>query len=157
MLVVTWCACSVVGVLQLRGSLPRGVVSTRQQQQQHTSNLQQQDAQHQHQQDPQQQQQEARYSQQSLRDKNMSFSGALRKSKTLDDMSFLLSNHQWGPGFSDLDGVSVVGALVWLVKSDEWQQLQQEGSVGHVEWQDKQDVLRMIQVGLQAGLCEHSS
>jgi hypothetical protein len=76
----------------------------------------------------------------------MSFSGALRHTKTLADLIHLLRNRQWGPGFSDLDGVSVVGALVWLVKSDEWQQLQQEGSVGQEQWQAQQTVLKCLEV-----------
>jgi hypothetical protein len=76
----------------------------------------------------------------------MSFSGALRQTKTLAGLIHLLRNRQWGQGFSDLDGVSVVGALVWLVKSAEWQQLQQEGSVGQEQWQAQRTVLTIIEV-----------
>lgn len=118
-----------------------------QQQQQASSPPPQQDAQQQH---HQHEQQQVRRPQQSLRDKNLSFSGALRSTKTLPDLIYLLRNRQWGRGFSDLDGVSVVGALVWLVKSPEWQQLQQEGSVGQEQWQTKRAVLGLVKVREQS-------
>lgn len=127
-------------LLQLRGTSGRNKVS-QQQQQQDVEQLA-----HHHQQQDQYRQQHETASRQSLRDKNLSFSGALRHTKTLESMLELLQNPQWGPGLSDLDGVSVVGALVWLVKSSDWQQLQQQGSVGQQQWVLKQDVQHQIQV-----------
>lgn len=131
--------------LQLRGSLPRGAVSLQQQPQDHQQQQQQDPQQEQGPRHEQQQQQRAPFLQ-SLTDINMSFSGALRQTKTLAELLYLLRNRKWGRGFSDLDGVSVVGALVWLVRSDEWQQLQQEGSVGQEQWQAQRTVLKIIEV-----------
>ena len=158
--------------LQLRDPPPRGIVSPQQQQQQQQQqqvlqpppplqHLQQPDQQQQEgqqqlpqlQQQHQQQQRRRPYlQQQSLRDKNLSFSGALRGTKTLSDMLQLLENPQWGDALGDLDAVSVVGALVWLVKSSEWQQLQQEGSVGQQQWKVKRQCLACIQVNKRQGL-----
>jgi hypothetical protein len=64
----------------------------------------------------------------------MSFSGALRQVQGVAALLQLLHNPQWGQALRDLDGVSVVGALVWLSKSSEWAQLQQHGSVGEQQW-----------------------
>jgi hypothetical protein len=152
--------------LQLRDPPPRGIVSPKQPGQQQQvlqpppplQHLQQPDQQQQEQQQqlPQHQQQQQRrrpyLQQQSLRDKNLSFSGALRGTKTLSDMLQLLENPQWGDAFGDLDAVSVVGVLVWLVKSSEWQQLQQEGSVGQQQWKVKRQCLACIQVNKRQGL-----
>jgi len=147
-----------VAVVQLRGSLPRGAVDLQQleqlqqqqpqeDQQQHHQQLQQQSGDVQQQQQQQEQQAEvAGWSRQSVRDKNLSFSGALRNTKTLEELLELLQNPQWGLRLCDLDGVSVVGALVWLVKSTEWQQLQQQGSVGQHQWAVKKQAQRHIQV-----------
>jgi hypothetical protein len=75
----------------------------------------------------------------------MSFSGALRQAKTLAALLELLHNPQWGAGLCDLDAVSVVGALVSLSKSDEWQQLQRQGSVGQQQWRLQQQGEALIQ------------
>jgi hypothetical protein len=86
-----------------------------------------------------------------LVDKNKSFSGALRQLQGLEGLLNLLESPQWGPCLCDLDGVSVVGALVVLVRSSEWQQLQrQQRSAG--AQQQQQQVLRQrgenaVQVG----------
>lgn len=59
----------------------------------------------------------------------MRFSKSLKHLQDLSHWLDLLqggsSSCSWGVGLCDLDGVSVVGALVWLVKSSEWQQGQQ--------------------------------
>lgn len=146
-----WTPC--LTVKQLRGILPRGVTGTlntpqqQLQQQQHCDTPVQQEPEHQ----LQLQQQQRR--QQSLADKNRSFSGALRQLQGLGQLLQLLESPQWGPCLCDLDAVSVVGALAVLVRSSDWQQLQQQQQRGGTqkqqrEWQElRQRGEHAMQVG----------
>jgi hypothetical protein len=119
-------------VKQLRGGLPRGV----------TDALNLPGQQH------QQQQQQPSQQLQSLADRNRSFSGALRQLQGLGDLLNLLESPQWGQCLCDLDGVSVVGALVVFVRNTDWQQLQQQRQIApEQQQQQRQRGEHAIQVG----------
>jgi hypothetical protein len=96
------------------------------------------------------------WQQQGLADKNRSFSGALRQLQGLEELLNLLESPQWGRCLCDLDGVSVVGALVVFVRSSDWQQLQQQSAGTQQQQQQRRQLQqrgeRAIQVGRWDGL-----